>query len=247
MKPRIVQKAQSNPTRCSITGSANGPFIEGNIEVRGFGRPKVSISGIAQYLRAEGWLPREEVESTKTRNAHLESENNRLRKAEYRLGEFLDALEPLLPGPEIERVEVRVPTPREPTEAEIAEFLARNPKALKAFAAPAPGSVEEWEAIYRPSRAASKTTRALAKVQEVIDNIETEAVASDEPPAAVEYQGTTVDLDEALSHNVADIAAFLDGHEPLHVPAAARERFLAEHQKREPRKMVLRACGEEEV
>lgn len=246
--PSIVEHAQAAPGVCFISGDNEGPFIDTGRTVRRVGRIYLSLKHLGPLLRSHGWLTTEDTEELRHEIDRLKGTIQGLSVTAEKHANLVEAISPFAPQPEAVEVERVVERFREPTQADIADYVARNPHVLRSLKTKEPGSVEEWNELYRPDKHKTDTTAAVADVeQEETPPISSDSVG-DAPASVIEIHGQEVNLDEVLDNNVNDIADFLDGI-PVEAQRALLERevWRAEARGDKPRKTIIRLVDQEVV
>lgn len=233
--PQIVQSAQAAPGTCILSGDNEGPFIDTGRTIRRHGRVYLSLKHLGPLLRANGWLTTEEAA-----DLHVEARNEARKARELservrKLDDLIEAIKPFVPAPEPVTNTVVQREPRDITDSDVQDFLERNPTFIEQYRPAPKGSTAEWNKLYR-NKPASKAAPAPVEDPESPAG---DASGGEEPAATFEVHGQEVNLDDVLSHKVAEITDFAEGHEGLAHALAVREEWRAKQAGREPRKTVL--------
>lgn len=232
-EPRIVQNAEQAPGVCVISGDNDGPFLDTGRNLRRYGRVYVSLKHAGPLLRRAGWLTDAETEKLREEVEALREQVSDLSTLEEEYRDLVNAVLPFLPTPEpVERQVVKYET-RDITDEDISAFLRRNPRFLEKFVPAEPGSVEEWNALYRPRRPAPAPDVPAAPAA-ASESAADESAGS----AELEVDGMTINLDEVLAQNVQTIVEYAEGHPELQ--RALAEREAETRPKGDPRRTVLR-------
>lgn len=259
MPPTIVEHPQAAPGVCFLSGDNEGKMIDTGRSVQGTGRIYLSLKHLGPLLRANGWTDQDDSAGLLYENECLERAADELQGEVLKFRRLLEVIQEFVPEPEpVERQVLKVEV-REPTDEDVAKWVRDHPHAIERFKPAVRGSIDQWNEIYRPDAVKSSRKAALALVEQeappTSDSSEGEAPAAPDPAAApprlFEEQGTELDLDDVLSHNVQTIEAFAEGHsQGFREALAARERWLAGQPGREDkpaRKTVLRLADPVEV
>lgn len=241
-RPKLVEHATAKPGRCAVSGtSSRGPFIDTGLHLRGFGVIYIAVRALETAMRAAGWMPEQHVKAILADAEATAREAEALRADAQRWREVRDLLAQVMPKPDPIVNERVTRVPRDPTAAEIATFLERNPSFLEAHKPARPGSAREWEQLYNspPGKSPRPFVEEHGAEPEPGDG-RLMPHREDEVPREITIHDQVVDLDHVLDANLSDIGAWADGKDAAVLEAlVARERWRAQVAEKEPRKGVL--------
>lgn len=222
MAPTVVQTAQLRPGVCFLSGDFNGPFIDTGKSFREVGRVYLSLKALEEFMRAAGWFPGDEVESTLAEIEEREASIQTYVDEAGRYRDIIEALEPLLPvRPEVVREvgifkDDTVRAQNEALKAEVAELSARLHEAVRQ--------------VTQPAAPPAPTSEGSAP----------EPGAAVPSPSTVVVADQDVDIDALLARAVVDIVAVAgDWPDEAKEALVAREAELRDRISKPARKTLL--------
>jgi hypothetical protein len=240
-EPRIVKNAEQSPGKCFVSGDNEGPFLDTGRNVKFYGRVYLALKHIRPYLQQAGYLHEDDVKNLKDEHGQALVEALALREEVEHLRALRDAVAGFVAKPEIVEKQVVVYETRDVTDEDVARFVQQHPRVLEKFKPSEPGSVDEWNDLYRPEAQRPESTPEAttpAGPEAPPSSASGGGPEADEPAAEIEVQGTAVNLDEVLAQDVNTIVDYAAGHPELGVALAEREEYTKP--KGAPRKTVLR-------
>lgn len=222
MPAQIVKSAQYAPGQCLISGDYNGPLIDTQKQVRGYGRVYLSLKSLNAPLREAGWVPRAEVSEELERVEELAAETSELQDKAARWDEMVEVLSSRLPAPEpiLKQVAVRSPD------------LVRENKSLRA-------RVEELSD--RLANIENSPQADPAPTGEGSASVEPDPASPPEESSATAeiHDGMSVDLEDLIGRTIPDIVAVVDGNPELIDPVLAHESLVASRDGRKVRSTLV--------
>lgn len=256
MSAKVVPTAKMRPGKCAITGDTTGPFIDTKVKIARYGTLYLSIRGLADVLRPQGFLSPEETEALREDNDRLQEEVRRLTEIENDYHTLVDSVSRHIEvEPEIR--EVKQVTERAPTDDEIEDWIERKGGDHPAVIRARPyekGSSEEWRELYGDippghpefSKAPATSNRATLAQELASKDAGSVVQVTKTGTRVVEIHEQDVDLYQVLDQNVNDVMAWAEGHdENVQEMLIDAEYVRAKEQNRNPRKSLIEGLGYE--